>query len=407
MLPWKNNRRVLLGVSGGIAAYKAAEIVRLLRHHCCDVEVVLTEDAERFVSPLTLSTLSGRRTWRQQDYLSSDYGYQIPHILLADWAEAVVTAPATANTIAGLAQGTARSLLESVILATRAPVLIFPAMNVHMLENAATQDNIGELRRRGIRVAEPAEGALACGYEGKGRLPSPEVILQEIWRLLCPKKDLSSCRVLVTSGPTWEFLDPVRFIGNPSSGKMGRAVARTAWYRGGDVTIVEGPVSLEAPYGIERVPVISALDMYEAVLSRAGENDVIVKAAAVGDFRPETREEGKVKREGRDRLTISLVQNPDIARELGVRKRKDQILVGFAAESSDLIVHASEKIRRKGLDFIVANDITAEGAGFGADTNRVVFLFPDGTSRRVEGAKEDVADVLWDLVSSLRCGTGN
>lgn len=402
MLAWKRSRRVVLGVSGGIAAYKAAEIVRLLRNCSCDVEVVMTEDAERFVSPLTLAALSGRRVWRQTDYLSSEYGCTIPHISLADWAEVVIIAPLTANTMAGIACGTAKSLLESVVLATTAPVLLFPAMNIHMLENAATRKNAATLRERGYRVVDPDEGFLACGYEAKGRLPSPEVILQEMWRILCPDRSLVSKHVLVTSGPTWEFLDPVRFIGNPSSGKMGRAVAQTAWYRGADVTLVEGPVSLDAPYDIERIPVVSALDMYEAVLSRSSDCDIIVKAAAVGDFRPEKREEGKVKREGRDRLSISLVQNPDIAQELGSRKHEGQILVGFAAESSDLIAHASEKIRKKGLDFIVANDITAEGAGFRSDTNRVVFIFPDGTTRNSEGAKEDVADVLWDIVSSLQ-----
>ncbi len=405
MLAWKRNRRVVLGVSGGIAAYKAAEIIRLLRNCSCDVEVVMTEDAERFVSPLTLASLSGKRVWRQTDYLSAEYGWTIPHISLADWAEVLIIAPLTANTMAGIAQGTAKSLLEAVVLATTAPVLLFPAMNIHMLENAATRKNVETLRERGCRVVDPDKGFLACGYEAKGRLPSPEIILQEMWKVLCPDKCLASKRVLVTSGPTWEFLDPVRFIGNPSSGKMGRAVAQTAWYRGADVTVVEGPVSLDAPYGMERISVVSALDMYEAVLSRSSECDIIVKAAAVGDFRPERREEGKMKREGRDHLSIPLVQNPDIARELGARKHAGQILIGFAAESSDLIAHASEKIRKKGLDFIVANDITAEGAGFRSDTNRVVFIFPDGTTRESEGTKEDVAEVLWDIVSSLQRGT--
>ena len=291
-------------------------------------------------------------------------------------------------------------LSGTVTLATRAPVLIFPAMNVHMWEHEATQEHVGRLRELGYFVFEPEEGELACGYEGKGRLPSVDVILEEIWRSLCPKKDLKGKHVLVTAGPTWEFIDPVRFLSNPSSGKMGYAMARTAWYRGAEVVLVSGPVDLPQPHWAHLVSATSAEEMGRAVMEHLSWADVIVKAAAVSDFRAEERKSQKIKRQGRDKLDLQLVQNPDIAAAVGLNKRQDQLLIGFAAESEDLLENARSKMARKGLDMIVVNDITAPGAGFASDTNVVKVLDPKGAIAELKGSKEAVADAIWEIVTT-------
>ncbi len=401
-MEWKRNRKVVLAVTGGISAYKAPEILRALVKADCQVEVVLTEDAERFVSPMVLSTLAGKRVWQQRDFLSDEQGWRIPHIVLAEWADVVIVAPCTAETLANTAQGRGKQLLGAMLLATRAPLCLFPAMNVHMLENPATAHNIALLRERGHTVVDPYSGSLACGYEGRGRLPSTEVILEEMWRALCPFKELAGKKILVTAGPTWEFLDPVRFLSNPSSGKMGYAMARTAWYRGADVTLVLGPTSLQNLHGFSVVPILSAEDMKREVLSRSDEMDIIVKAAAVGDFRPARYSGEKIKRGETDTLSVPLEQNPDIAAALGERKRDGQILMGFAAESNDVISNAIGKIRKKNLDFIVANDIGAPGAGFAVDTNTVHLLGADGSSVSFEGQKEEVAEGIWDFLAKKR-----
>ncbi|HPP37534.1 MAG TPA: bifunctional phosphopantothenoylcysteine decarboxylase/phosphopantothenate--cysteine ligase CoaBC [Thermosynergistes sp.] len=397
---WKSNRRVLFGISGGISAYKAPQIVRALRSYNCEVEIILTEAAEKFVAPLVLSTLAERKVWRQSDFLNPEEGWKIPHIKLADWAEVAVVAPATANVLRRAALGEAETLLGAALLATRAPVLIFPAMNVHMWEHEATQEHVGRLRELGYFVFEPEEGELACGYEGKGRLPSVDVILEEIWRSLCPKKDLKGKHVLVTAGPTWEFIDPVRFLSNPSSGKMGYAMARTAWYRGAEVVLVSGPVGLPQPHWAHLVSATSAEEMGRAVMEHLSWADVIVKAAAVSDFRAEERKSQKIKRQGRDKLDLQLVQNPDIAAAVGLNKRQDQLLIGFAAESEDLLENARSKMARKSLDMIVVNDITAPGAGFASDTNVVKVLDPKGVIAELKGSKEAVADAIWEIATT-------
>ncbi len=391
---------MLFGISGGISAYKAPQIVRALRSYNCEVEIILTEAAEKFVAPLVLSTLAERKVWRQSDFLNPEEGWKIPHIKLADWAEVAVVAPATANVLRRAALGEAETLLGAALLATRAPVLIFPAMNVHMWEHEATQEHVGRLRELGYFVFEPEEGELACGYEGKGRLPSVDVILEEIWRSLCPKKDLKGKHVLVTAGPTWEFIDPVRFLSNPSSGKMGYAMARTAWYRGAEVVLVSGPVGLPQPHWAHLVSATSAEEMGRAVMEHLSWADVIVKAAAVSDFRAEERKSQKIKRQGRDKLDLQLVQNPDIAAAVGLNKRQDQLLIGFAAESEDLLENARSKMARKGLDMIVVNDITAPGAGFASDTNVVKVLDPKGAIAELKGSKEAVADAIWEIVTT-------
>ncbi len=396
---WKKNKRVVLGVTGGISAYKAPELVRALVKAGCEVEVVLTEGGESFVSPLVLSTLAGRRAWCSRDFLSDDHGWMIPHISLAAWADVVIVAPCTAETLANIAQGRGKELLGSLILATQAPVLICPAMNVNMISNEATAANIKTLEERGISIVDPDSGDLACGYEGKGRLPATGVILEEMWRLLCPHRNLADKRVLVTAGPTYEYLDPVRFIGNPSSGKMGLAVARAAWYRGASVTLVLGPSSLTELSGLDVVRVVSAEEMKSAVLALSEEMDFIVKAAAVGDFRPSSLSQEKIKRGSSDTISVELIQNTDIAAALGERKREGQILIGFAAESHDILQNAALKIKNKNLDFIVANDITDPGSGFGVDTNSVRILGADGSSSEYSGSKEDVAEEIWNVVT--------
>lgn len=398
MPDWKSNRNVVLGITGGISAYKGPEIVRALVKAGCEVEVVLTSGAERFVSSMVLSTLAGRRVWREDDFLSDERGWRIPHISLADWADVVIVAPGTAETISNVARGGGKEILCALLLATRAPVVFFPAMNVNMLNHPATAGNLEILREMGITTVDPETGSLACGYEGKGRLPSVEIILEEMWRALCPVRILEGKNVLVTAGPTWEFLDPVRFLSNPSTGKMGYSMARAAWYRGASVAFVHGPCSLTNLYGFTVTPVISAEEMKREVLSRADESDIIVKAAAVGDFRAASFSDRKIKRGSDAHLRIDMIQNTDIAAALGARKRPEQLLVGFAAESHDLLENAAEKMRKKNLDFIVANDITASDAGFGADSNTVKLLGANGITAEFSGTKEDVADKVWDRI---------
>lgn len=398
MVAWKEKRRILLGVSGGISAYKVPDFVRALRNGGNEVDCILTEAAERFVSPMVLATLSERRVWLDRDFLSDDGGPQIPHIRLAERAEVCAVVPCTAETLRRIAQGEAGTLLGATLLALRAPVLLFPAMNVHMWDHPATRASVIRCRELGYRVIEPEEGYLACGYEGRGRLPSRDVILEELWRALSPKRDLEGVRVLVTAGPTLEFLDPVRFLSNPSSGKMGYAMARTAWYRGAEVCLVTGPVSLDPPPGVECIRITSAGEMYDVVMRKLEWATVIVKAAAVGDYRAAQQETRKIKREVKERLCLDLEQNPDIAAAVGSRKRADQFLLGFAAETEDLIDHAQSKMRRKGLNMIVANSVSGQHNAFGAEDNRVVVIDENGVVAEISGTKESVADCLWDEV---------
>ena len=392
---------VLLCVTGGIAAYKAPHIVRGFVQLGWDVRVILTESAEAFVSPMVLATLSKNRVWVEKDFLSVEGGSQIPHISLAEWADVVIVAPCSADTASRLAIGGGGRLMDSAVLATKAPVLVFPAMNVNMLYHPATRENLDRLVALGYTVVDPDSGDLACGYEGQGRLPDREVILEEAKRALSVK-DMDGLSVVVTAGPTREFMDPVRFISNPSSGKMGYALARTAWYRGADVELITGPVNLALPHGVKVSPVISAQEMLDSAVSAMGGCDIMVKAAAVGDYRFSSVSEKKIKRKGLDVMEVSLINNPDIAATLGSVKRPDQTLVGFAAETDNLTLNATEKLKSKGLDMIVANDLTEEGSGFGSNTNRVIMLGVEGVLREMAGDKEIVADGIWDQVLELR-----
>ena len=388
MSNWKNGRRILLGITGGIAAYKIPALVRLIRKADCETEIILTESAKNFVAPMTLETLSGRKVW-----VDDDFDGRIPHIKLSQWAEVMVIAPCTANTLAKIAHGLADNLLTSAVVASTCPVLVFPAMNENMYANPATQSNIETLKSRGVRVVEPSSGALACGDSGRGRMPEPNEIMHEIFRALAPN-NMAGKNVLVTAGPTHEYIDPVRYISNPSTGKMGAAMARSAWYRGADVKIVAGPVDVDA-YGIEVVHVKSACDMLEAVRKNLSWADFVVKAAAVGDYRVKEIAPRKLKREGKDTLTLELVQNPDISAEAGRLKRDGQVLVGFAAETDNITVNAREKLARKNLDYILANDVTGKGSGFATDTNTLRLISRDGEERVFSGLKEDIAFDIW------------
>jgi phosphopantothenoylcysteine decarboxylase/phosphopantothenate--cysteine ligase len=391
-------RSVVVGVTGGIACYKACELVRLLSTAGARVRVVMTAGAQQFVTPLTLQTLSGNPV--ATDTFSLTQESEIGHIRLADGADVVLVAPATANVIAKLASGIADDLLTTVLLATRAPVIVAPAMNVHMWEHPTVQENLARLVARGVRVVGPANGYLACGYEGAGRLADPDAIVEEVRRALAPE-DLAREHVLVTAGPTQEAIDPVRYLSNHSSGKMGYAIARVARRRGATVTLVTGPTSVPAPPGVDVVPVTSAREMAIAVERAFGRATIVVMTAAVADYRPRQAFARKMKKDAA-RLTLELARNPDILGELGARKGR-RLLVGFAAETHDVASEARRKLRAKRLDLIVANDVTAPGAGFGSDTNAVRLIDGAGPDETLPVLpKEEVAARIVDWIVARR-----
>ena len=383
---------IVLGVTGGIACYKALELVRLLVQDSCSVRVVMTREAAEFVTPLSFQTLSGSPV--ATDLFSLTQESEIGHINLADTADLLVIAPATANIVAKLAAGIADDLLTTVVLATQAPLLVVPSMNVHMLAHPMVQANLAKLRAAGYHVMEAAAGYLACGYEGKGRLPEPAAIVEQIRALLRPR-DLAAEKIVVTAGPSREPLDPVRFISNRSSGKMGYALARAAARRGAQVVLVSGPTALAPPEGVRTVPVVTAEEMRAAVLAEFDSATAVFMAAAVADYRPRSTSNSKMKRAG-DAIRLDFIPNPDIVAELGDRKRH-QIVVGFAAETESLVENARAKLQRKNLDLLVANDITAEGSGFDVDTNAVTLLDRDGTATPLPVmSKDTVADRIYD-----------
>ena len=405
MLPqWARNKKILLGVSGGIAAYKTPELVRAWLLVGCEVEVILTDAAAKLVSPLALSTLLKRRVWRDCDFLSDELGWTIPHITLSCWADVLVVAPCSANALRAAATGDAGTLLGAAMLACSAPKILFPAMNSHMWGNPASKANAGTVSERGYRVIDPDSGMLACGYEGKGRLPSIEAIVDETWFSLRGNKDFAGKRVLVTAGPTHEYIDPVRFISNPSTGKMGCAIAAEARYRGAEVVLVSGPVGIRRPSGVRVVDVTSAAEMRDACLAEAGSCDVIIKAAAVGDYRAKNYAERKIKRGDAPEITLELAANSDIAAELGRMKKPGQILVGFAAETDNMAENATAKLDAKQLDLVAANDVSADGEGFASDTNRIELFFAARYGKKptsISGSKWEAASGLLDAVSSI------
>ena len=389
---------IILGVTGGIAAYKAAELLRLLVKAGAEIHVVMTRRAQEFITPLTFQTLSGNPVHTELFNLLQEQ--EIGHISLADRADLILVAPATANLIGKVANGIADDLLTTTIMATRAKVLFAPAMNSNMWENPVYRENHAKLENLGYHFIEPAYGDLACGWQGQGKLPDPAEIFNSARELL-GGNDLAGKTVLVTAGPTREEIDPVRFLSNYSSGKMGYAIACAARNRGARVILVSGPVNLSEPGGIKVIQVVSAQEMYQVVMEKAERADLIIKAAAVADFRPAVRGDQKVKKGDSKTMMVELQRNPDILAELG-RQKGARILIGFSAETQELLKHAREKLVNKNLDMIVANDVMQEGAGFNGDTNIVRFLTADGKVEELpQMTKQEVAEILLDRAVGL------
>lgn len=393
-------KKVILGVTGGIASYKAVELARLFMQSGAEVQVVMTDAAVKFVAPLTFQTITGQPVYMEM--FARQSGEKVRHVELTDEADVLVVAPATANTIGKMACGIADNLLTTVYLAAQCPRVIVPSMNVNMYNHRAVQENLGRLRDDGCSVMEPDTGELACGVYGRGRMPEPHDIFKFVRAALAPK-DFAGIKSLVTAGPTREPLDPVRFISNPSTGLMGYALARALSERGADVTLVSGPSSLNCPAGVKLVSVETAEDMYAAVLEHYHDCKLVIKAAAVSDYRPRQRALQKIKKHD-VAPTLELEATPDILMELG-RSKDDRILVGFAAETENAIGNAGIKLARKNLDLIVVNDLTEPGCGFAAATNRVAIIDRNG---RVEEMtlmeKEQLADRILDRVTALLHG---
>ncbi|OUP26615.1 bifunctional phosphopantothenoylcysteine decarboxylase/phosphopantothenate--cysteine ligase CoaBC [Faecalibacterium sp. An192] len=389
---------VLLGITGGIAAYKMANVASALKKRGADVEVIMTRNATQFITPLTFETLTGHKCI--VDTFDRDFQFDVTHISLAKKADVILVAPATANVIAKMAHGIADDMLTTTVLAAGCPKLVSPAMNTGMLENPITQDNIRTLERYGFTIIPSESGVLACHDVGKGRLPADAVLLDYVEQALTPK-DLAGLRVTVTAGPTQEAIDPVRFLTNHSTGKMGYAVARAAAMRGASVTLIHGPTALEPVRFTEDVAITSAQDMYEAVTSRFEQTDILVMAAAVADYRPATVAADKVKKSDGD-MSIPLVRTADILGTIGPRKTH-QFLCGFSMETRDMVAHSAEKLQRKNLDMIVANNLKDPGAGFGVDTNLVTFLTPDGGVRQLPlMSKDAVAGAILDEIMARK-----
>lgn len=394
-------KKIVLGVTGGIAVYKAVDLVSRLRKVGCEVRVVMTEHAQQFVTPLTFKEISGNAV--ATSMWNANQEFNVEHIALANWADVFLVAPATANILAKMACGIADDLLSTTLLAAQAPIVVCPAMNTGMYQNPATQENIAKLQERGVTVMPPAVGHLACGTSGPGRLPEPQQIVEFMSAFFAGREgDLRGLRVLVTAAGTREPIDPVRYVGNRSSGKMGYAVAQMAAERGADVLLISGPSALAAPPNVRVVNVETTNEMLEACLAAYGDVDIVIKAAAVADYRPRDVADQKIKKKTDDALTVVMDKNPDILKTLGAKKEQ-QVLVGFAAETQNLLANAREKVVKKNLDMIVANDVTAAGAGFNSDTNIVKFLFANGDVRELEQMpKVDVANKILDEAIRIR-----
>ena len=392
-------KTVILGVTGSIAAYKAANLASMLKKQHADVQVIMTKNATQFMNPITFESLTGNKCL--VDTFDRNFQFQVEHVALAKRADLAIVAPATANIMAKLAHGLADDMLTTTLLACRCPKLIAPAMNTRMYENPITQDNMDILRKYGFRIIEPAVGHLACGDTGAGKLPQETLLLECILDEIVMEKDMKGLHVLITAGPTMEAIDPVRFISNHSTGKMGYALARVCRRRGAEVTLVSGKTNLEAPYGVTLVPVTSAQDMFEAVSSRAKEQDMIIKAAAVADYRPVTVAENKIKKSPGD-MSIALERTTDILAWLGEHRREGQVLCGFAMETEHMVEHAKEKLTRKHVDMIAANNVKVAGAGFGTDTNVVTLITEDGVEELAKMSKEEVASRIVDALLRIR-----
>ena len=388
-------KTILLGVSGGIAAYKSASLASLLVKSGAEVHVLMTEHAKNFINPVTFETLTGNKCI--SDTFDRNFEYNVEHVSLAKKADAVIIAPATANVIAKIAHGLADDMLTTTVLACQCHKMIVPAMNTRMYENPVTQDNLKLLEKYGMEIITPATGRLACGDTGSGKMPEPDVLLQYVLRCCALPKDMTGLKVLVTAGPTQEAIDPVRFITNHSSGKMGYSIARICMLRGAQVTLVTGRTALAPPMFVDTIPVVSAKDMFDAVTSRSKDMDIIIKAAAVADYRPATVSEEKVKKSDSD-LSIALSRTDDILRYLGEHKAPGQFLCGFSMETENIIENSRKKLMSKNLDMIVANNLKEKGAGFGVDTNVVTFITPDTQTELGIMEKEKVAMCLLDEI---------
>lgn len=391
---------VVLGVTGGIAVYKACELLRLLQKRGIDVFVVMTQNACRFVAPLTFETLSGHPV--AVDTFDRPQTWEVEHIALAKRADLFLIAPATANIMGKMACGIADDMLSTTVMATRAPVLVAPAMNTGMWENAAVQQNVKTLRERGVEIVAPVSGHLACGDSGAGKLEDVAVIAERACKLLFAKKDMEGLRVMVTAGPSREALDPVRYISNRSSGKMGYAIAQAAQKHGAEVTLLSGPVAIEVPQGVKLVPFTTTQELLDRASELAQEQDLLIQAAAPADYRAKEVAPQKIKKQGGEPMTFTLVENPDVAATLGKAKRSGQVFVGFAAETNDVLAHARDKLARKNLDMIVANDVTRPGAGFDVDTNIVTLITKDGQEALPMMSKAEVAQRILDRALALR-----
>lgn len=389
---------VVVGVTGGIAAYKTVSLVSMLKKLGVNVDVIMTKNAREFVAPLTFETISQNPV--TTDTFKRERSWEIGHISLARKADLIVVAPATANILAKMAHGIADDMLSTTLLATQAPVLVVPAMNTVMWQAEATQENVRTLKERGILVLSPDSGSLACGEVGEGRMPEPETILEEIQKILAMKSDLKGLRVLVTAGATREKFDPVRFISNPSTGKMGYAIAEAARDRGAEVTLISGPTALEKPEGMELVPIETTEELYRAMLARARDYDIVVQAAAPSDYRFARQSEQKVKKDDHS-ITLEMIPNPDVAKAVGEQKTGTQVLVGFAAETENMVSNARGKLKRKNLDIVVANDITLDGAGFGTDTNIAVLVTQSGETPYEKMGKRELADRVLDAALKI------
>ena len=391
-------KSVLLGVTGGIAAYKAAALASALVKQHCHVQVIMTENATQFITPLTFEQLTGNKCLT--DTFDRNFVHQVEHISVAERTDLVIIAPATANVCAKLAHGLADDMLTTTVLACRCPKLIAPAMNTNMYENQVTQDNLDILRRYGWQVISPASGRLACGAVGAGKLPEPEVLLEHILHAIALPHDLAGKKVLVTAGPTQEALDPVRYLTNHSSGKMGYALARMAAYRGADVTLVSGPTALEPPLFVDTVPFTSAADLFREVTARAADMDFIFKAAAVADYTPADYSEDKIKKKDGD-LSIPLQRTQDVLKYLGEHKRPGQVICGFSMETQNMLENSRTKLEKKAIHMIAANNLKVEGAGFGVDTNVMTLITANDCVELPLMSKADVANAILDKALAI------
>ena len=393
------DKTILLGVTGGIAAYKSASLASRLVKAGAEVRVIMTEHATNFINPITFETLTGHKCIT--DTFDRNFEFQVEHVSLAKKADVIMVAPATANVIAKLAHGLADDMLTTTILASHAPKLVAPAMNTGMYENPVTQDNLALLKKYGMEVIEPAAGHLACGDEGKGKMPEPEILYEHILRSCACKQDMKGLKVLVTAGPTQEAVDPVRFLTNHSSGRMGYSIAKACMLRGADVTLVTGRTALTPPLFVDVVPVVSAKDMYDAVISRSDEMDIIIKAAAVADYRPVHIAEEKVKKSD-DSFSLELERTDDILKYLGEHKKPGQFLCGFSMETENMLENSRKKLEKKHLDMIAANNLKIPGAGFETTTNIITIITPDSVKELELMSKDDAAFRLLDEILSRR-----